>query len=174
MSRCPQDIVREKRRRNVASLLRQGRMIHEIASQLKLPEETVRRDINALRLAAAAHKPWDNPAACAAAFVESAEEALQKVRAAQEDAETTSTAYVNLVKLEWTMLVKFIELLSPKRGAARPEDLDDPDDFTRLSNQQLIAKGRELGVDITAFEHALTAAAPADPDDDADDLDEAA
>ena len=39
-------------------------MTNEITQALGVREEIVRRDINALREAAAKRKPWGNPAAC--------------------------------------------------------------------------------------------------------------
>ncbi len=174
-------LARRTRRRTVAGLVAKGRTIGEIARELKTAEDTVCRDLKALRAAAAARRPWDDPAACAAGFIEAAEDALQKVRAAQHEADPASTLYLNLVKLEWTMLIKFIEMTAaPKYAANLTRETDDDQDFTTLTNEQLLQKGREFGLDVAAFERALNAAEDPQADEDgpdgpdAGDFDEAA
>ncbi len=153
------------RRRKLTTLLAAGKTAAAAARELNVNENLVRRDIRALRRDAARRKPWADPAACSAAFIEAAEEALQKVREAQREVEHDTTAYHNLVKLEWTMLVKFIDLTA---AAARPgrnfseqnEGINDEDeDISKLTDQQLLRKAGELGIDVAGFERALTAAA---------------
>ena len=155
------------RRKEVARLVAEGKMTNEIAAALGVREEIVRRDINALREAAARRRPWGDPAACTAAFIEAAEDALQKVRTAQLKDKISDTTYHNLVKLEWQMLVKFIEMTS-RSTTTRKEAIDDEEDesYSRYTNAELIQKARELGIDVTGFERALLS--------DEEDLDEAA
>lgn len=155
------------RRKKVAQLVAEGKMTNEITQALGVREEIVRRDINALREAAAKRKPWGNPAACTASFIEAAEDALQKVRTAQLKDKISDTTYHNLVKLEWQMLVKFIEMTG-RSTTTRKEAIDDGEDetYSRYTNAEIIQKARELGIDVTGFERALLA--------DEEDLDEAA
>ena len=157
--------VPRRRRRQVADLLRCGRTIAEIAGELGVQERTVRRDLKELRRAAARRDPWGDPPACAAAFIEDAELALQKVRAAQQpQAKEPNTLYLNLVKLEWAMLVKFIEMTEKLNGTqnevSNHEDEDDP--YANYSDEELIKEGRRLGVDVSPFERALRAVQAAD------------
>ena len=162
------------RRRSVSRLLREGRTIEEVMQLLNVPEHVVRRDIKALRAASERREPWAERAACAAAFIEDAEAALQKVRAAQADCDNANT-HMNLVKLEWAMLIKFIELTAgPKAlGTATQEKAND--ELSNCTNEELIQRGKELGVDVTAFERALDAAGEVDEiSADAGDLEEAA
>jgi len=158
------------RRRSVSKLVREGRSVEEIARSLNVPEHVVRRDIRALRAASARHDPWGNRAACAAAFIEDAEAALQKVRAAQADCDNANT-HMNLVKLEWGMLIKFIELTAGPKALGQNQEKTENDEFTNCSNEELIRRGKELGVDVTPFERALEADAGLD---DAGDYEEAA
>ncbi len=141
-------------------MLAAGNNVGEIAAQLQVAEQTVHRDVKALRKAAGRRDPWEDPAACAAGFIEDAEDALQKVRSAQQAAtpKKDQTIYHNLVKLEWTMLVKFIEM-TQKQFRTRSEVNDDEEDaYREYTNEELLQKGRELGVDVTGFERALRAA----------------
>jgi len=146
-------------------MLAEGKSIEAAATELKVSEELVRRDIHALRRAAAERDPWGEPAACNAAFIEAAENALQKVRTAQGEVKHDSTAYLNFVKLEWAMLLRFIELTSNggrqgRLATKESEVLSDEDEPLRnYTNDELLQKARELGIDVTGFERALTAAA---------------
>jgi len=153
------------RRKEVARLIAEGRTTNGIAAALGVREEIVRRDINALREAAARRRPWGDPAACSAAFIEAAEDALQKVRTAQRKEDISDTTCHNLVKLEWQMLVKFIEMTS-RSTTTRKEVIDDDESYSRYTNAELVQKARELGIDVTGFERALLA--------DGENLDEAA
>ena len=167
--------VRLLRRKSVSKLLRDGRTIEEIAQSLGASERTVRRDMRALRAASAKRRPWDDRPACAAAFIEEAEAALQKVRAAQVEADNANT-HMNLVKLEWAMLIKFIELTAgPKAIGAVKQEKSQDDEFNQCTNEELIQRGRELGVDVGSFERALDAAGEVDAElTDPCDLEEAA
>ena len=156
---------RRARRRQVRSLLAKGKTIEEIAGELHVGEQTVYRDISALRRAAARRKPWGDPAACAAGFIEAAEAALQKVRAAQQEAEANSTLYHHLVKLEWAMLVKFIEMTGPL-GKKKSEGMDNEDErYAKRTTEELLLEAKDLGIDTTGFERALRSPEAPVPDD---------
>jgi len=171
------------RRRKVREMLAAGHGVAEIAEELGLGEHIIHRDVQALRRAAGRRNPWGDPAACSAGFIEDAENALQKVRSAQEAAvpKKDQTIYHNLVKLEWTMLIKFIEM-TQKLSQTRSEvtDDDEEDAYRDYTNEELLRKARELGVDVTGFERAFRAADAlraehgADDRDGPDDLGEAA
>ena len=147
-----------QRRRRVADDVAAGKAVREIANELGVTEVTVRRDIKALRRAAAERDPWGERTGCAATFIEAAEAALQKTRAAQSGVKHSSTIYLNLVKLEWAMLIKFIELTG-QYGKKKSEATDNErEDESKYSNEELLQKAKELGIDVTPFEQALRAA----------------
>lgn len=171
-----------QRRREVADDVAAGKTVKKIANELGVTEAMVRRDIKALRRAAAKRDPWGERTGCAATFIEDAEAALQKTRAAQGGVKHDSTIYLNLVKLEWAMLIKFIELTG-QHGKKKSEATDNErEDESKYSNEELLQKAKELGIDITPFEQALRAAESFGPQTDAGgggidqpgDLDEAA
>ena len=174
------------RRRRVAQLLAGGKTLAEIAAALRSNEATIRRDIRALRRAAAEREPWGDPAGCNAAFIEAAENALQKIRGAQGEVKAGSTAYHNLVKLEWQVLIKFIDMTTRAVKPTSESTLGEDEDLSGYTNEELLQKARELGIDVTGFEQALCPAQPAagpetqpydgDPDAAArpDEVDEAA
>ena len=167
--------TRPARRRKVARMLASGKSTREIACDLNVMEDTVRRDIKELRRQAAERRPWQHPTACAAAFIEAAETALQKVRAAQNQSEHDTTIYHNLVKLEWTMLIKFIEMSSQQATAKTEVQNNENEDLSNYTNEQLLQKARELGIDVTGFERALRPAEAARAEETPpDDLGEAA
>ncbi len=161
------------RRRLVAELRARGRTLGEIAAELRSNARTVSSDIDVLRDRAAAGPLVARPAACAALFSEEAEDVIRKVRAledAYEGDDRKCTIYLNLLKLEFTMLVKFADLTgglrTEKQGATDDEELED---WTKLSDEELINRAKEIGVDTTGFERAFAAlGATAETERDAD------
>jgi len=141
--------TRHPRRAEVRRLTALGQNPHEIAAALGVMEKTVRRDIAAHRAAAKKRDPWADPAACAAAFIEDAEDALQKVRTAQQaaDQKKDQTIYHNLVKLEWQMLIKFVQMNRPRGEPNTAQDDDKSPSF-----EELLQEARDLGVDVTPYE----------------------
>jgi hypothetical protein len=157
--------ARLDRRRRIAEAHAAGQTVPEIAAQFRLAERTVRRDLEVLRRAAAERRPWGEPATCRAAFIEAAEGALQKTRAAQHAAKPDSTLRHHYLKLEWTMLVKFIEMTTQLAQAeSEGHDHDEDEDWTTYTTDELLAKARELGIDLSRFERALRPADAEPPD----------
>lgn len=148
-----QKYARILRRRHVKDLFASGHTIDEISKALNAAEHVVRRDIAALRRESAKRRPWGDPLSCAASFIEAAEDSLQKVRAAQGEAEPTSTAYVNLVKLEWAMLIKFIEMTAGRQPRVNEnrEDNHDAENLSNCSTEELIRRGKELGINLDSL-----------------------
>ena len=165
-------LARALRRREVGKWLEKGETVGEIARRLHAKECVIRRDVRWFQKVALLHDPWGNPLAVRAGFIEAAENALRRVRElmavirkerdggeADEDG-MKSTLYLNLMKLEWTMLIRFIDMLAAEAGSARTnkgsEGIDDEErDWTKCSDGEIIEKARELGIDVAGFERAL-------------------
>ena len=148
-----------ERRELVAGLLAAGRSVHDVARELRTTTDAVCRDRRELRRRAANRQLAAEPEACAPLLLEEAVAVVQKVRTAQTEAEKRdSTFYFNLLKLEWAMLVKLVEMTSPPRAKKAAEPADAEPDLADCSNEELLAKARELGIDTTGFERALRAA----------------
>ncbi|MFW6108063.1 MAG: helix-turn-helix domain-containing protein [bacterium] len=155
-SKRGRSLTRRQRRRKVAELTRAGAPVHEIAAELGVLERTVRRDVHDLRREAAERDPWGDASATTAAFVEDIEAALAKVRKLQseldDDKKTSGNLYLNLMKLEFSMLSKCIELRMklPDREDDGPSEheLDD------LSDEEALRIARELGIDLGRFARA--------------------
>ncbi|MFH1730752.1 MAG: hypothetical protein ABIF82_03755 [Planctomycetota bacterium] len=145
------------RRKLVAALRAVGRSDPEIAEELKSTVKTVRRDIAELRRRAAERQLATNPEACAPLFLEEAESVVRKVREAQhaQGLKKDGTFYLNLLKLEWTMLVKLVEMTRPQAANKSDPANDEDDDLSNCTNQELLQKARELGIDVSGFERAL-------------------
>jgi len=145
------------RRRLAAKLRAEGYSVSEIVNALASTPATIRRDIALLRKDAAGRQLAADPEACAPLFLEEAENVVQKVREAQHDPEVKrdGTFYLNLLKLEWTMLIKLADITRPQ---ARKKDGDADDEFgdlSKCSNEQLLEQARALGIDVSGFERAL-------------------
>ena len=143
------------RRRLVAALLEHGRSVHEVVAELRTTRTAVRDDIRHLRARAAERQLATNPAACAPLVLEEAEGVIRKVRRQQArltNHERKSTLYHNLLKLEWSMLVKLFETLA---GQTTKEDVTDEDDWTKLSYADLRKKAEDLGVDVDRVEASV-------------------
>lgn len=144
------------RRRLVARLRANGQSVLDIVDALASTPATVWRDLAFLRREAAARQLAAEPEACSPLFLEEAEDVVRKVRQAQHDlADKEGTFYLNLLKLEWAMLVKLAEIT---RAEADKNDADASDEFADLSkcsNEELLEQARELGIDVTGFERAL-------------------
>ncbi|MFO7898244.1 MAG: hypothetical protein R6V58_04190 [Planctomycetota bacterium] len=159
-------LTRRQRRRKVAELTRAGCPVHEIATELGVLERTVHRDVHDLRREAAERDPWGDASATTSAFVEDLEAALAKVRKLQSelDAEKKKSGnlYLNLMKLEFSMLTKCIELRMklPDREDDGPSEheLDD------LSDEEALRIARELGIDLGRFARADRRPEPAPRD----------
>jgi len=145
------------RRKLVAALHAVGRSDPEIAEELRSTAKTIRRDIAELRRRAAEHQLARNPEACAPLFLEEAEGVVQKVRQAQSDdnVKKDGTFFLNLLKLEWTMLVKLVEMTRPQAAKRDDPANDEDDDLSKYTNEELLQKARELGIDVSGFERAL-------------------
>lgn len=145
------------RRKLVAALHAAGRSDAEIAEELRSTVRTVRRDIAELRSRAAERQLATNPEACAPLFLEEAEGVVRKVREAQctQDLKKDGTFYLNLLKLEWAMLVKLVEMTRPQAAKKGDPVSDEDDDLSQYTNDQLLQKARELGIDVSGFERAL-------------------
>lgn len=145
------------RRKLLAALRAAGRSDAEIAEELKSTVRTVRRDIAELRRLAAERQLATNPEACAPLFLEEAEGVIRKVRQAQngENVKKDGTFFLNLLKLEWTMLVKLVEMTRPQAAKRDDPANDEDDDLSKYTNEELLQKARELGIDVSGFERAL-------------------
>jgi transposase len=152
------------RRRRLTALRRDGHTMAEIAEHLGCLVETVWRDLKALRHAAARRDPWAAPEDGPPAFIEEAEDVLQKVRRAQlEAAKKDSGAYVSLLKAEWDMLMQLIKMTRDWANH-ESEDPNHDDELATLSNQDLLDSAKGLGLDVRTFEAALRGRrAEADP-----------
>jgi transposase-like protein len=139
------------RQMQVAGRLRNGESIEAIAAALGVTAETVHRDVTALRAQAGRRNPWAVPHDCAAAFIEEAQHVLQKVRAVQNELDHDTTAYHNFVKLEWTILVKFIEM-NRKQTESNSEEQEDDNPFTKFSDEEVFDMARKLGLDVAQLE----------------------
>ena len=144
------------RRRLVAQLRREGYDVREIVDKLASTSAAIQRDVTLLRKEAAGHQLAAAPERCAPLFLEEAEDVVQKVRKAQHElGEKEGTFFLNLLKLEWTMLVKLAEIT---RSQPRKQGDDIGDGFgglSKCSNEELLEQARELGIDVTGFERAL-------------------
>ncbi len=148
-----------ERRRLVAELLAAGRTVPDVAQALRTTTATVLRDLGELRRRAADRQLATEPEVCAPLFLEEAVGVVQKVRTEQEEAEKhDSTFYFNLLKLEWAMLIKLVEMTRPPRTKKAGEPAGLEEDLADCSNEELLAKARELGIDTTGYERALRAA----------------
>lgn len=150
-----------RRRQRIAELVSEGETVETIAEQLGTTPAIVRRTLRDLRRRAAERDPWAEPDACHAAFIEAAEAALQKVRKAQQGSDDKSTAHLNLVKLEWAMLVRFIEMTAALAATdptdATHNEATNDENILTYSNEELLRRARELGIDTSPFERALRA-----------------
>ncbi|MFH1730707.1 MAG: hypothetical protein ABIF82_03520, partial [Planctomycetota bacterium] len=110
-----------------------------------------------LRRRAAERQLATNPEACAPLFLEEAEGVVRKVRQAQSDenVKKDGTFFLNLLKLEWAMLVKLVEMTRPQAAKKSDPANDEDDDLSNCTNQELLQKARELGIDVSGFERAL-------------------
>ena len=146
------------RRRLVAKLRALGHAVPEIVEALASTPGAVRRDIACLRRQAARRQLAADPAACAPLFLEEAEDVVRKVRQAQSGpgVANDSTLYLNLLKLEWAMLIKLVEITRSEAAARAAEPGDDPfADLSKYSNEELLEQGRAMGLDVSGFERAL-------------------
>jgi transposase-like protein len=134
------------RQTQTAERLLRGETLEAIAAALGVMPDTVHHDLKTLRAKAGRRAPWGEPADCEAAFIEEAQHVLQKTRAVQSTLKPDSTAYHNFVKLEWTILVKFIEL-NRKQTLSQPKEPDDDHPFAQYTNDELSEMARELGID---------------------------
>lgn len=157
------------RRRLVAELRARGRTVREIAAELRSNEQTVNRDIDTLRDHAAAGPLVTRSAACAALFSAEAEDVIRKVRALEDTYEGDDrkcTLFLNLLKLEFTMLVRCADIAGGLRtkiqGTTDDEELDD---WNKLSNEEIIDRAKAFGIDTSGFERALAALGGAVDDD---------
>jgi predicted transcriptional regulator len=167
--RRPRRLTPTARRRKVAAAVAAGRTVDQTADELGVLPRTVRRDRRLLRRASAGRAPWSDPAGCWAGFIEDAEAALQKVRAAQAQLAKQgelNTLRLNLIKLEWTMLVKFIEMLGPRVPKPNKEKENDEakDEWADYTDEELLDAGRQMGIDVEPFERILRAAGRLDAD----------
>jgi hypothetical protein len=155
------------RRKEVSRLRQDGWTMCEIAEQLGVQIDTIWRDVKELRRAAARRDPWaDAPDDGPSAFIEEAEDALQKVRRAElEAAKKDSGAYVSLLRLEWSMVMDLIKL---SRNWGLEENGDDHDDaeLEGLSNRELLDAAKKLGIDVGRYEAELAGGRPGEGEED--------
>jgi len=147
------------RRRLVEELRRRGWTPDEVVAALHTLRSAVEGDLRVLRGRAARRQLGARPAACVPFYAEEAESVIQKVRRLQGEVEDRkSPLYRDLLKLEWAMLIKFVETicqLGQKNQEVRSdEDEDKEDDWTKCSYEELREKARDLGVDVEAVERA--------------------
>ena len=141
----------------VAELHAAGRDPAEIAGELRSTTSAIRRDLAELRRRAADRQLATNPEACTSLFLEEAEAVVRKVRQAQTapDLKKDGTFFLNLLKLEWAMLVKLVEMTRPQAAKKDSPANDEDDDLSKCTNTELLQKARELGIDVSGFERAL-------------------
>lgn len=144
------------RRRLVAKLRAEGYDVREIVDELASTPATILRDVALLREEATGRQLASEPEACAPLFLEEAEDVVRKVRKAQHTlGDKEGTFFLNLLKLEWTMLVKLAEI-TRSQMLKKNEDADDEfGDLSKCSNEELLEQARELGIDVSGFERAL-------------------
>ena len=148
-----------RRRALAAELLAAGHDVDNIARLLRTTPAAIHADLAVLRRLAAERQLATDPGSCAPLFLEDALAVLQKVRAAQHALpETDSTLYLNLLKLEWAMLIKLVEMTTAPAGKGTADS--DDDDLAALSDDELLDRARDLGIDTTGFERALRSARP--------------
>jgi len=145
------------RRRLVARLHREGYSVPEIVNELASTLATIRRDGALLRKDAAGRQLAAAPETCSPLFLEEAEDVVRKVRRAQRDLgdNKEGTFFLNLLKLEWTMLVKLAEITRSQARKKNGDAGDEFDDLSKCSNEELLDQARGLGIDVSGFERAL-------------------
>ena len=140
-------LTRLQRQAKVAELVRAGNSVHEIAEELGVLERTVHRDRAELRREAAERDPWGDAPATVAAFIEDIEAAIAKVRKLQTKItdKQSGNLFINLLKLEFKMLAKCIELRMklPDTDDGPPEN-----ELGELSDDEAIRLANELGIDL--------------------------
>jgi len=117
----------------------------------------VHRDRADLRREAADRDPWGDAPATVAAFIEDIEAAIAKVRKLQADItdKQSGNLYLNLLKLEFKMLAKCIEL-----RMKLPDNDDGPpeNELDELSDDEAIRLANELGIDLDRISPPAAAA----------------
>ncbi|MFH1731355.1 MAG: LuxR C-terminal-related transcriptional regulator [Planctomycetota bacterium] len=148
---------RKKRRCAVAGMHAAGRRMIEIARALRCSEQTVRQHVRAIREAARRRvvAEWGPGAADTGEFVEAMEETLQKVRAAQGESDPAKANHRGLLQLELTTLREMMDLRREIAAARLAEGVDEWAGLEHLTNDELLQKARELGIDVSGFERAL-------------------
>lgn len=162
--------VTRERRRKVAELLAAGHSVAAAAAELHCGEEVVRRHARALREAARrrAVAEWGSETRAATAdLIEAVDDALQKTRAAQLVVEQTSPDYRKLLWLEVYTLRQLADLrrelaaafAADERTAAEGDEFDEfgenVEDWDKLSNEEIMERATELGIDVSGFAEAL-------------------
>ena len=146
-----------RRRRAVETLLDAGRSVGQIARELKCDETTVRQHASALREAAQrrAVAEWGPGARDTGDLVEGLEGALQKVRAALRQTDRDKPTHRGLLQLEIKTIQEMMTIrreLAAERGS---RDTSEMDPYGWMSDEQLLAEARSLGIDVSQYEELL-------------------
>ena len=149
-----------KRRQEIARMHASGRTPFQIARLLRCSAETVRQHVTAIREAARQRmvSEWGPSAAETGDLIEGIEDALQKVRAAQGDADPAKSTHRGLLQLELKTLREMIDLRRELAAARTQANADAPGGWgglEHLSNEEMIEQARDLGIDTSAFEQAV-------------------
>ena len=131
--------------------------MREIGDMLASTSATVRRDVTLLREGAAGRQLAAAPEACSPLFLEEAEDVVRKVRKAQHElgGNREGAFFLNLLKLEWAMLVKLAEITRAQAPGENENAGDEFGDLSKCSNEELLEQARELGINVSGFERAL-------------------
>jgi|GEM_PF-2530675 len=145
------------RRTAVESLLDAGRSVAQVARELKCDETTVRQHATALREAAQrrAVAEWGPGARDTGDLVEGLELALQKVRAALRQTDRDKPTYRGLLQLEIRTIQEMMVIRRELAAARKNRDTSDVDPYEWMSNEELVAEARSLGIDVSPFKDLL-------------------
>jgi len=149
--------ARRGRRRKIKLMLAAGRTVVQIARILRCPEQTVRQHVRAIRDEARrrAAEEYGPAAAETGDLVEAVEAALQKVRSAQTEADPAKGTHRGLLALEIRTLHGMMDVRRDLATQRANADGAEPDALEDLSDEELLVKARELGIDTTPYERQL-------------------
>jgi len=145
------------RRRAVEALLAAGRSVGQIARELKCDEATVRQHATALRQAAQrrAVAEWGPGARDTGDLVEGLEGALQKVRAALRQTDGDKPTHRGLLQLEIRTIQEMMTIRRELAAERGNRDTSEMDPYDWMSNEELLAEARSLGIDVSPYKDLL-------------------